>query len=379
MGIGVRLVLGGLIVLAGCAMPEDRELPATDRLRTELPPAEVPSYAKDDRYTFDNPTETWTVVSVENDVVTWASSLGGSRSTMFDPLLPPIEWATAERSGGKRRILEWSGSLFPLQTGNKLTFKSAVKLDGQTGSAVYIWNCHAGTPRLVAVPAGDFAAFPVYCRRNDGQTILTYYAPAVSAPVSVTSIGPGGESVVRRLVEFRGGKGARIYASRPDSLPGGWSTSAVVRDQNAEPRLAATEVAAANPPVGLVTPVVTPAPRQPVHVENGAAERPSIIPAASANPGGTAPANAERFAAHLASYGTRDAAERGWMELGRMYAGKLDGFDRLINAVDLGPPRGVVYRLLTAESASGETAAKLCRRITEADAAAYCRVVRVRD
>ena len=78
--------------LAACSLPGDGEVPFTDTLQTELPPAELPTYAKGDEYVFDNPRETWTVVSIQQGLITWNSSLGHKQTTMFDPLLPPVQW-----------------------------------------------------------------------------------------------------------------------------------------------------------------------------------------------------------------------------------------------------------------------------------------------
>ena len=151
-------------------------MPKTDALRTELPPANVPTYGKGDRYTYDNPKETWTVVDIANDLVHWKSSLGNSQATVFDPLMPSVEWTLADKTRATRKILEWNGRMFPLKAGNKLTFKEAFRLGEDTASTRYVWKCYAGQPRQIRVPAGLFATYPVFCGRNDGYRAQGYYS-----------------------------------------------------------------------------------------------------------------------------------------------------------------------------------------------------------
>ena len=177
--------------LAACSSPKAVPEMRTDTLPTQLPPAELPTYAKGDRYTYDNPREDWTIVGLHDGLVSWESSLGETRTTMFDPLLPPIGWKKADESEGTRQILEWSGGMFPLKAGNKITFKTAVQVKGESGHALFIWNCYAGNPRMIEVPAGAFAAVPVYCRRSDGNKLHTFYAPALNNAVSLVLATPG--------------------------------------------------------------------------------------------------------------------------------------------------------------------------------------------
>lgn len=228
-----RLILPIFVLsalLAACSYFGDGDgMPKTDSLRTELPPADVPTYGKGDRYTYDNPKETWTVVDIANDLVHWKSSLGNSQVTVFDPLMPSIEWTLADKTRATRKILEWNGRMFPLKAGNKLTFKEAFRLGEDTASTRYVWNCYAGQPRQIRVPAGQFATYPVFCERNDGYRAQAYYAPVVNKAVSITYMEPDGRTIVRSLQSFKLGNGQRIAAKPGTSLPRGWSEAAVER------------------------------------------------------------------------------------------------------------------------------------------------------
>lgn len=217
-------------LLAACSYFGDGDaIPKTDPLRTELPPANVPTYGKGDRYTYDNPKETWTVVDIANDLVHWKSSLGSSQVTVFDPLMPSVEWTLADKTSATRKILEWNGRMFPLKAGNKLTFKDAFRLGEDTALMHYVWNCYAGQPRRIRVPAGLFATYPVLCGRSDGYRAQGYYAPAVNKAVSITYVEPDGRTTVRSLQSFKLGNGQRIAAKPGTSLPRGWSEAALKR------------------------------------------------------------------------------------------------------------------------------------------------------
>ena len=56
-------------MVAACASPDPKSDPATRSLTAELPPAELPTYAKGDRFTYDNPEESWTVEGARKGLV----------------------------------------------------------------------------------------------------------------------------------------------------------------------------------------------------------------------------------------------------------------------------------------------------------------------
>jgi hypothetical protein len=380
-----------VVALAACASPPAAvKHERTEALPTQLPPAELPTYAKGDRYIYDNPREEWTVAGIKNGLVTWESSLGETRVTMFDPLLPPIAWKNGEETGGSRQILEWSGGLFPLKAGNKLTFKSAVRVKGESGHALFVWNCYAGNPRLIEVPAGPFAAVPVYCRRSDGHKLHTYYAPALNNAVSLVVTTPEGRETTRNLLAFEPGSGARVSAPRVESLPGGWSAAAIAKwpqDAAGLPRVRPELVASANPPVGLAAP----SDRSRSADEIGSAESPPQRTMLAMSTPVVSPPKAPKtvsvlappagagrlYGAHIGSFATRACAERAWTIYGRKSAALRKVSTHTVYAIDLGAPKGTLYRLVADPSASKADAQKLCDALKAEGA--YCMVVPVKS
>lgn len=380
-----------VMALAACSSPETVPGERTEVLPTQLPAAEIPTYAKGDRYVYDNPREAWTVVALQDGLVTWESSLGETRTTMFDPLLPPVKWRKSDNSGGSRQILEWSGGLFPLKAGNKLTYKDAVQVDGDTGHALFVWNCYAGNPRRLHVPAGDFATVPVYCRRSDGHKLHTYYAPALYNAASLVLTAPDGKETTRNLVSFEPGQGARVAGPRTESLPGGWSAAAIADwsgDVAGLPRVRPERVAEANPPVGLAGPTDRSRNADEVPREETAPRRPLLallapeikvptLTVSEAPPARPTPAAAEsgtvRYGAHIGSFSTQKGAERAWSTFGEKSAVIRNTADHAVVRVDLGAPKGVIYRLFAGPSAAKADAGRLCAAL-QAEGG-YCRVL----
>ncbi len=375
-------------LLSACALQGDAERAFTDTLQTDLPPAELPTYAKGDEYVFDNPREKWTVVSIQDGLISWDSTLGHRQTTMFDPLLPPIRWQKADLSTGERRIVEWTGSLFPLKAGNKLTYKSAVRVGGERGHALFVWNCYTGHPRRVSVPAGDFAAFPVFCRRSDGQKVESYYAPALNSTVSTTETDANGQEVVRTLLSFKAGNAPRIAANGAESLPGGWSNAAIATwDQSggALPRLQPETVAAANPPLGLTRPseeskssAEIPAPSKrtlvasrsdaPIALRMPLIEKPKPAPPKAA-------ARTDGFGVHIGSFSSPANADKAWTILGRKYASLEGRAEYTVQPVELGDPKRTLYRLLAGPAPTRAESKSLCDSIKAEGG--FCRVLKV--
>jgi hypothetical protein len=80
----------------------------------------------------------------------------------------------------------------PAQGRQQADLQDAVQVKGGSGHALFVWNCYAGNPRIVQVPAGPFAAVPVFCRRSDAHKVQTYYAPALNNAVSLVLTTPDG-------------------------------------------------------------------------------------------------------------------------------------------------------------------------------------------
>lgn len=87
------------------------------------------------------------------------------------------------------------------------------------------------------------------------------------------------------------------------------------------------------------------------------APRPGPPPSEAAAGGGDLPA------IHLASYRSREQASRGWTQLRRAYRRLLGDLKPAVAKVDLGPGKGVYYRLKAGPLASKAAADALCRKL----------------
>ncbi len=68
-------------------------------------------------------------------------------------------------------------------------------------------------------------------------------------------------------------------------------------------------------------------------------------------------------AVHLASYRSRRGADRGWTQLRRAHRGVLDDLEPQITKVNLGPGKGIFYRLKAGPVADKAAATEVCRRL----------------
>ena len=285
--------------------------------------------------------------------------------------------------------------MFPLKAGNKITFKTAVQVKGESGHALFIWNCYAGNPRMIEVPAGAFAAVPVYCRRSDGNKLHTFYAPALNNAVSLVLATPDGKETTRNLIDFQPGKGPRVAAPRVESLPGGWSAAAIATWSQTVaglPRVRPESVATANPPVGLATPTdrsrsadEVPHPTEAESKESAertmlALHAPVVTPPPAAKsaphpaPQKAAMGAATRYyGAHIGSFNSRESAERGWKIYRKQLPAVRDTAQHAVYTIDLGPPKGLIYRLVAGPSTSKADPAKICAAVKAEGG--YCRVV----
>ena len=83
-------------------------------------------------------------------------------------------------------------------------------------------------------------------------------------------------------------------------------------------------------------------------------------PAASASSGGS---RGQRPAVHLASYKSREQADRGWTQLRRTYQTQLGNLQPEITSVDLGPGKGTFYRLKAGPLASDDAVKNVCNEL----------------
>lgn len=106
--------------------------------------------------------------------------------------------------------------------------------------------------------------------------------------------------------------------------------------------------------------------------ERAAIER-SLQPTASAKPAATAaaPASAPAAAAkggpqpavHLASYRSREAADRGWTQLRRTHKDLLEPLTAEITQINLGPGKGTFFRLNAGPVVDRNVAADICSKL----------------
>ncbi|UCH73087.1 MAG: SPOR domain-containing protein [Rhodospirillales bacterium] len=199
---GITGALLGALIVAGCTTGDQADV----GFGIEAPGR----YMVGDSFTFDNPQETWTVVSIEGERVYWRSDRGDEHVTGHDPLMPALEWKFVGKGGGRREFTDVKGSLFPLKKGNILTYTSNVEnwtiKDGvrqQPQSWQYNWSCNvAGTERM-EVPAGGFDTYKVVCGRYKPSEIEFFYAPRIGYFVVMRIDDPASEgTVVRNLLSF---------------------------------------------------------------------------------------------------------------------------------------------------------------------------------
>lgn len=84
-------------------------------------------------------------------------------------------------------------------------------------------------------------------------------------------------------------------------------------------------------------------------------------PAAAAAP--AAPADGSQPALHLASYRSQQAADRGWAQLRRAHQTLIGDMEHEVTRVDLGPGKGVYYRLKAGPVGSQAEVQSLCQQL----------------
>lgn len=370
--------------------------------------AAPPQLAAGDRFTFDNPTVTWTVERVEDDRIFWRADNGDEQVTAQNVILPALAWSSAGQGRGRRLITEMSAPFFPLRAGKRVTFNSTVSTDAPPYAWEFTWVCETLGAESVAVPAGRFDAYVIQCGRQRPDELTFHYAPAVGHYVRLVSrpaTGGAQQSFTRELTDFM----SRRYIAYVDP-----KTSALASELAAEapptPTLSDAAMDAARPPASPMTaaplgevetddaaaqsagrqegPVVVapvaPAPQSDLSDEGRARsaaetapEAPSQTEASAAPAGGGAeqPAAASgAVALHLASYKQSANAERGWRQLSGANADLLGGTRPIVRQADV-PGKGMFYRLYAGPIASMEDARALCRALKARNV--YCAPMRL--
>ncbi|MCH9853484.1 MAG: SPOR domain-containing protein [Alphaproteobacteria bacterium] len=366
----------------------------------------LPEVAIGDTYVFDNPITSWEVIDITNDRITWVSNQGARIITSNNPLLPSYEWISENDGQGKRLISDMQGELFPLQKGNKSTFRSTVSIDGQPSQWSFKWNCAIIGEVNITVPAGNFNAFRVACARDASDTITYYYAPELGYYVRMEIGGNRGAILKQRnLLSYNNVAGASLQATQRLSITD--DDGSQISDNNApilplpldgvEPTNLAQQNAQAllqrnqRTTTGGNNQNVLPIPGllQEVTPSGNLAETPSANipqlltptpqPQTQTLDNQTAtlispPANilaGQTLAVHLASYRNRADAEQGWRILTGENPSELRGKNYTIQQVDLGNI-GVFFRLYATPFSSLQTADNLCKRLKAKGL--YCQV-----
>ena len=353
---------------------EQGELTPDEAVLAQAPP----HYEVGDVYAFDNPDVTWQIVAIDGEGIHWVSDTGEKQTTATNPLLPALAWESNRRGSGKRLISEEQGGLFPLDVGNRLTFKSTVSTDKPPYAWEFDWSCEVLAQESVDSPAGEYNAFKVMCGRQRPDELVFYYAPSVGHYLRMEVAGEAGEQpLIRNLVGFR-----RIAATRP-------ATQIVASQGNVpppEPEAAGSggSLGLTNGSTATVAPVVsedtaasetqtvTQVPQsgvvgsdnQPVALTQSQDQTQTAALSTAVTPAGG-------YGLHLASYKSEANVDTGWKQFQAQLSGLIGGMNPVVKRVDLGS-KGIFYRLHAAPVASQTAAADLCRQIKARGV--YCKV-----
>lgn len=197
---GWGLALPGLLAaLAGCQhLPSgllgdaQRSLQNGEtgaRAPVVLAPALRPTLRVGDSFIFGRGTVR-TVSAVAPDAITWrnASAAPGDEVLRYrtsPDLFAPVLDQPGRADAPVSRITGREGSLWPLQAGRRASFDEQRRATPGAPERRLRWTCEVGTPRMVSVPAGDFATYPVSCSARQSPLplatqVLTWdYAPSL--------------------------------------------------------------------------------------------------------------------------------------------------------------------------------------------------------
>lgn len=394
--IGLSRVLAlGLVVglLAGCSQADqalknvfgfgsNAELAAAEK----MPPAEMPVYAPEDTYVYrvgDNLIEE-KVVSVSPDRVVWTNDRGLIWTVGRDIVTPPLSWsANAELGRGRQAVIGSPAQLFPLQTGNTVSFG----IRGSSENLPKGWQdtqvCEVGPQELITVAAGSFRTYKIICQREDHIDII-YYAPeiqnyalrvrrheaeeqrkelvAVRLNEMPATAAPKGQQVEMKAAR----KPTDLTASKlpPTGPEQPASTDAVKKPAASQPAVSEMEVLAKRV-AGLAARID----KIEKHVAGKAAEAAAKPAPSAADPKG-------KYGVHLASYRSERGAKRGWKVLQAKYKAELEDKQLVVRSFNSGGGKGTYQRLIAGYFGSRKLAAEFCRKMKLKRQ--YCLPVRAR-
>lgn len=161
-----------------------------------------PLYGAGDRYIWSTG-QTETVARIIGNELIWEISNGVRVKADRNFLIPPSTW-TSPTGTGEAIASDDARNSWPLTEGNPIIFK--VEENGNTAE----WTCESLGGRIASVPAGEFKAVALACKRDpapaDGWVHRIWlYAPAVRHYVARTDIMADGRESSKYLVGIRPG------------------------------------------------------------------------------------------------------------------------------------------------------------------------------
>lgn len=168
----------------------------------------LPRYTPGDNFTYsDGRTET--VIEVSGEMIRWRNDLGFVFSQLPNPILPRMSWQRDGRRG-ETTLDALPDLLWPLQAGAAAEFvarRRVIEADGTRHDFVQHWRCRVAAPEAIALPAGRFDSWPLFCERRDDLGQLRekrrwWYSPMVGHVVATEEMRDGVFSR-RELIAWR--------------------------------------------------------------------------------------------------------------------------------------------------------------------------------
>ena len=176
--------------------------------KAELPPAELPVRRVGDKLVYldkKGREVTDEVTGVDSESTSEQSSDGCSW-TSVNGYGPVLKWSECAGDSGTRTVKKRKGGLFPLEVGNKASWKFRGK--NNKGSS---WSdtrkCNVKGTANVTVPAGSFDTFHIVCAESWARWEW-YYAPELGVSVTYRRKPRGNsqsKSIYQELVSFTPG------------------------------------------------------------------------------------------------------------------------------------------------------------------------------
>lgn len=182
-----------------------------------------------DRFVFDNPEVTWQVVGRSGNAVYWQADNNDTKITDTNPILPSLEWRSADRGSGKRVISGLAGNMFPLEVGKTVSFLSSVTSDQPPYNWEYNWICTTTRIHTITTPLlGPIETYEIVCGRQSQDELVFDYSPQVGNYVRMEARGADGYGrTVRNLIAYsRAGSSMNLAGqSQANALNNGGATN----------------------------------------------------------------------------------------------------------------------------------------------------------